>query len=374
MKYVRMPIEVESPEEFGYDAIKYNLAESSVRDRTLGELGIELGDLVLLYGEHMGHKGLLELIARASSGPAGAVEPADVLVAFGAAQALFIIATTLLEKGDHLVVVRPNYATNIFTPRAIEADISYLELTFEDGWKIDVDKLMALTRPDTKYVSITVPHNPTGQMMDEAELGRLVEIVEKRGCRLLVDETYREMTFGDVLPCAATLSDRAISVSSLSKTYGIPGIRTGWLICRDRELIQTFLGAKEQIGICGSVVDEEIAARAFSQREEWLAELKPFIARQLGVVRDWIAREEHVEWVEPSGGVVCFPRIRPEAPVDVGEFYRVLGEEHGAYVGPGHWFEQDDRHMRIGYAWPLPAELEGGLAAVSASIRAALTG
>lgn len=71
---------------------------------------------------------------------------------------------------------------------------------------------------------------------------------------------------------------------------------------------------------------------------------------------------------------MCFPRIRPEAPVDVGEFYRVLGEEHGAYVGPGHWFEQDDRHMRIGYAWPLPAELEGGLAAVSASIRAALTG
>ena len=207
MKYIRMPIEVESPEEFGYDAIKYNLAESSVRDRSLSQLGIELGDLVLLYGEHMGHKGLLELIAQASSGPAGAAEPADVLVAAGAAQALFIIATTLLEKGDHLVVVRPNYATNIFTPRAIEAEISYLELAFEDGWRIDVDRLMALTRPETKYVSITVPHNPTGQMMDEAELRRLIEIVEMRGCRLLVDETYREMTFGDVLPCAATLSD-----------------------------------------------------------------------------------------------------------------------------------------------------------------------
>ena len=171
----------------------------------------------------------MELIAQASSGPAGAAEPADVLVTAGAAQALFIIATTLLEKGDHLVVVRPNYATNIFTPRAIEADISYLELTFEDGWQIDVDKLMALTTPATKYVSITVPHNPTGQMMDEAELRRLIEIVEMRGCRLLVDETYREMTFGEPLPCAATLSDRAISVSSLSKTYGIPGIRTGWL-------------------------------------------------------------------------------------------------------------------------------------------------
>jgi aspartate/methionine/tyrosine aminotransferase len=80
-----------------------------------------------------------------------------------------------------------------------------------------------------------------------------------------------------------------------------------------------------------------------------------------------------LEWVEPGGGVVCFPRIKPEVPVDVDEFYRVLGEVHGTYVGPGHWFEQDRRHMRIGYAWPLPEELEGGLAAISGSVRAALT-
>lgn len=373
MKYVRMPIEVESPEEFGYDAIKYNLAESSVRDRSLSELGIELGDMVLFYGEHMGHKGLLELIAQASSGPAGAAEPADVLVTAGAAQALFIIATTLLEKGDHLVVVRPNYATNIFTPRAIEADISYLELTFEDGWRIDVDKLMALTRPETKYVSITVPHNPTGQMMDEAELRRLTEIVEMRGCRLLVDETYREMTFGDVLPCAATLSDRAISVSSLSKTYGIPGIRTGWLICRDRELMQTFLGAKEQIGICGSVVDEEIAYQALRQRDAWLPEIHGRIREALAITRGWMAGEELMEWVEPKGGVVSFPRIKLDAPVDVDEFYRVLTEDFGTYVGPGHWFEQSRRHFRLGFGWPTLDELKAGLAGISGALRASLT-
>lgn len=374
MKYRRMPIEEESPEQFGYDRIRYNLSESSVRDRSLEDLGIALGDLLLFYGDHAGNGMLRDLVASQSGGAGAGVSADDVLVTAGAAQALFVIATSLLERGDHLVVVRPNYATNIETPRAIEADVSFLDLRFDDGFHIDPERLMALVTPRTKYVSITLPHNPTGVMMTEADLRRVIAAVERAGCRLLVDETYREMTFGEPLPVAATLSERVISVSSLSKTYGIPGIRTGWLVCRDRGLLTTFLAAKEQIGICGSVVDEEIAARAFSQREEWLAELKPFIARQLGVVRDWIAREEHMEWVEPSGGVVCFPRIRPEAPVDVGEFYRVLGEEHGAYVGPGHWFEQDDRHMRIGYAWPLPAELEGGLAAVSASIRAALTG
>ncbi|MBE0528081.1 MAG: aminotransferase class I/II-fold pyridoxal phosphate-dependent enzyme [Thermoleophilia bacterium] len=373
MKYRRMPIEEESPEQFGYDRIRYNLTESSVRDRSLADLGIDLGDMVLFYGDHAGNETLRDLVARQSGGEAGGVSRSDVLVTAGAAQALFIIATSLLDKGDHVVVIRPNYATNIETPRAIEADVTYLDLAFEDGYRIDPERLMALVTPHTRYVCVTLPHNPTGVMMSDADLRSLVAQVESAGCRLLVDETYREMTFGTPLPAVATLSERAISVSSLSKTYGIPGVRTGWLVCRDGELMRTFLAAKEQIGICGSVVDEEIAARAFAQRGTWLPELHAFIARQLGVVREWMDGEEMMEWVEPSGGVVCFPRIRPEVPVDVDEFYRVLGEVHGTYVGPGHWFEQDRRHMRIGYAWPLPDELEGGLAAISGSIRAALT-
>ncbi len=367
MKYERMPIEVESPEEFGYDRIKYNLSESSVRDRKLSEVGIQLQDLLLLYGEHKGHRGLVDVIAAASG-----VRSDEVLVTFGAAEALFIIATTLLEKGDELVVIRPNYATNIFTPRAIQADIRYLDLTFEERWKIDVDRLAALMTPRTKYVSVTVPHNPTGQMMSEADLRRLVAVVEKAGCRLLVDETYREMTFGGPLPCAATLSDRAISVSSLSKTYGIPGIRTGWLLCRDPKLMETFLGAKEQIGICGSVVDEEIAFQALSQRGVWLPEITGRIQEALAITKAWMGREEMMEWVEPKGGCVCFPRIKAEVPVDVDAFYRLLTMDFGTYVGPGHWFEQSRRHFRLGFGWPTLPELKGGLEGISSALRAAL--
>ena len=373
MKYRRMSIEKESPEQLGYDKIRFNLTESSVRDRSLADLGSEVGDMLLFYGDHAGNDTFRELIAAQSGGAGGGVGRDDVLVTAGAAQALFIIATSLLDKGDHLVVIRPNYATNIETPRAIEADISYLDLTFEEGFRIDPDKLMALVWPRTKYVSITLPHNPTGVTMSEADLRSVVGRVEAAGCRLLVDETYREMTFGDPLPVAATLSECTISVSSLSKTYGIPGIRSGWLVCRDRELMATFLAAKEQIGICGSVVDEEIAARAFAQRDTWLPEINAYIRRRFEVVSSWMAGEELMEWVEPRGGCVCFPRIKPDVPVDVDEFYRALNDRHGAYVGPGHWFEQSRRHMRVGYAWPLPDELEGGLAAISSSVRAALS-
>ena len=368
MKYVRRPIEEESPEQLGYDTIRYNLSESSVRDRSLGELGVELGDMVLFYGDHVGDPGLREQIATLSGGGVGADE---VLVTAGAAAALFIIATTLLGKGDHLIVLRPNYATNIETPRAIAADVSYVDLSFDDGFAIDVDRLAALITPRTRYVSVTLPHNPTGQLISDGELRRLVEIVERAGCRLLVDETYREMTFGEPLPTAASLSPRAVSVSSLSKTYGIPGIRTGWLVCRDAELMKTFLAAKEQIGICGSVVDEAIARHALEQREAFLSSNRRRIEAALATVRDWIAGEELMEWIEPRGGVVCFPRIKPAAPVDVDEFYRVLNDEQGTYVGPGHWFEQPRRHMRVGFGWPTPDELAGGLRAISASLRAA---
>ncbi len=124
MKYVRMPIEEESPEQFGYERIKYNLAESSVSDRSLKDLGINLDDTLLCYGDHVGHTGMREIIAQQSE----YLKVEDVLATAGASAALFIIATSLLEKGDHIVVARPNYATNIETPRAIGCDIVSVQL------------------------------------------------------------------------------------------------------------------------------------------------------------------------------------------------------------------------------------------------------
>ncbi|WPE23714.1 pyridoxal phosphate-dependent aminotransferase [Shinella zoogloeoides] len=370
MKYARMPIELESPEQLGYDTIRYNLSESSVADRRLGELNLKLDDILLCYGDHRGAPDLRRMIAGTGTG----LSPDDVLVTAGAAGALFIISTSMLQAGDHIVVVRPNYATNLETPRAIGCDMSIVDLTFETGYRLDLAALEAAIRPETKYLSVTYPHNPTGVMISEEELKALVALVERKGIRLLFDETYREMTFGTMLPVAASLSDRVISVSSLSKTYGIPGIRIGWLITRDAALMDTFLAAREQIGISGSTVDEYIAYVALRQRGEWLAFNNARIASAFAIVKEWIVAEPLVEWIEPSGGCVCFPRIVPSANVDLAAFHESLYSRHQAYVGRGRWFEQDDRHFRIGYAWPTEDELRKGLAAISAAIRESLKG
>jgi aspartate/methionine/tyrosine aminotransferase len=361
-----MPIEIESPEQLGYDTITNNLSESSVSDRRLTDLGLDLSSsldrLLLCYGDHLGDPSLRDAIAGRGEG----LRADDVLVTPGAAAALFATATALLEPGDHAVVVRTNYATNLETPRAIGADVDIVDLAFEDAWKLDVARVAARVRSGvTKLISVTSPHNPTGTMLDLAALHALVELSERSGAMLLVDETYRDLTHASPLPMAATLSPRAISVSSMSKAYGLPGLRVGWAVCRDREVAQTLLAAKEQMFICGATLDEAIAARVLDDRGRILPPILDDVRARLGIVRAWLHGQDVFEWVEPAGGVVGLVRFAPGVPVDTARFYEELFSRYGTYVGPGHWFEVDDRHFRLGFGWPTEAELHAGLAALS---------
>lgn len=365
MRYVRMPIEVESPEEYGYGNIRYNLSESSIRDRSLSDLGLTVPNLTLLYAEHRGNPRLRELIAADQP----QLSAADVLITGGAATALFIVSTSLLSAADHLVVVRPNYATNLETPRAIGCSIELIDLRFEANFRLDFHELAAAITPRTRLVSVTCPHNPSGVMLTEEELRRLVALTESKGCYLLVDETYRDLSFDGPLPLAATLGQHVISVSSLSKAYGIPGIRTGWLISRDPKLQEIFLAAKEQISICGSVVDEWIAEQVLARRAAILEPILAEMRERRRWVSDWIGQEPLLEWVPPRGGVVCFPRMKAEPPGGTAGFYRRLLETHGAYVGPGHWFEMSDSFFRLGFGWPTREELRAGLTAISKALR-----
>lgn len=368
MKFVRMPIEVESPEQLGYDTIRCNLSESSVADRRLRDLDVDLGNVLLCYGDHKGSIDLRDTVASLGSG----LDAEDVLITAGASSALFIVATSLLTPDEHLVVVRPNYATNIETPRAIGCDITLIDLDFEAGFRLDIGKIEAAIRPNTRYVSITYPHNPSGVMLGEAELRAIVALVERKGCLLLFDETYREMTFGTMLPVAATLSPSVVSVSSLSKTYGIPGIRVGWLVCRDPALMQLFLAAKEQIGISGSMIDEYVGYAALSRREEWITANNQRIQEGFDLVKAWIEREEFIEWVQPEGGCVCLPRIKPRIKIDLPSFYHSLYSNHGTYVGAGRWFEMPDNYFRVGFGWPTLTQLSDGLDGISVAVREAL--
>ena len=218
-------------------------------------------------------------------------------------------------------------------------------------------------------ISVTCPHNPTGTALGLEDLQALIALAERSGCYLLVDETYRDLSYSNPLPLAASLSSRAISVSSLSKAYGVPGLRMGWLITRDPDLREIFLAAKEQISICGSAIDEWVGLQVLLKKQALLADTLPEMRRRLSQVGAWMAGESLLEWIAPAGGVVCFPRIKEDPAGGLAAFYERLLRNHGAYVGPGHWFEMPDRHFRLGYGWPTADELTGGLSAISAALR-----
>lgn len=366
MQYRRMPIEIESPEEMGYSTIQYNLAESSVRDITLEHIDIDFKKLVLFYGEHKGIVKLREAICEGSK----VLSIDDVLVTTGAATALFIVATTMLGANDHLVVIRPNYGTNLETPRAINCPMSIIDLKFEDGFEIDVEAVAKAIQSNTKLISITSPHNPSGKLYSQATINTLIALAEKHNCHLLVDETYRDLNFQtELLPYEAEKSKHVISVSSVSKSFGAPGIRIGWIICRDQKLMYDFLAAKEQICLCNSVVDEEIAYYLLTNKQRLIAEHHAHIRTNFAYLKQWFAIQPYLEWVEPQAGVVCFPRLKAEYKIDTEQLYNALYNEYTTIVGPGHWFEKDKTYMRIGFGYPLQQELIDGLGNLQACLQ-----
>jgi aspartate/methionine/tyrosine aminotransferase len=368
MRYTRARIEVESPEEIGYATIRHNLAESSVSDVVLADLDLDLDALLLEYGSHRGKAELRELIA---SDAGGGMEPSDVLTTVGASGALFMVMSALLDEGDHVVVAHPNYSANLQLPGLLGARVDLLEQRFEDDYRVDLERLSSMVTPSTRLVSLTSPHNPTGATIPLSDLEEIIRLIESHGSVLLFDETYREMHVGDPLPPAASLSESVVSVSSLSKTYGVPGVRMGWVMSRNGALMDLLLAAKESIHITHSVVDEEIAFRCLSVKEQRLPQILEEIRSNFALVRGFMADQPGLEWVEPSGGVTCFPRIKEPDAVDIDRFYRLLRERHGTYVGPGDWFDMDRRNMRLGYGWPRPESLSAGLAAIRTALHEA---
>lgn len=370
VRYKRMPIEAESPEERGYGNIRFNLAESSVSDALLGNLQPDLRKLLLAYGDHRGLPELRGLLA-AEAG----IAPENVLITAGAASALFIAHTALLEKGDRVVVMHPNYATNIETPQAIGCKVTLHKLRLEKNFQPDLDLLAKQVVKGTKLISITTPNNPGGSVLSEKTILAIARIAEKKKCMVLVDETYRELTLNDrpVPKPVAALHPCIIGVSSVSKAYGVPGIRIGWIQCRDSELMETFLAAKEQMYICNSVVDETIALRVLKQKKVLLKKIRAHVQANYEMVfTDWVNRHRYMplQVALPEGGVVCFPRII-DPQVNIERFYDVLYNKYGTMVGPGHWFGMNDAYFRLGFGWPKKKELEQGLENIIKALKAA---
>lgn len=358
MGFKRMPIE-EWFDNYQYE-VDYDIGESGVKFLKFSSLNLNLDDLPLRYGHHRGNPELRELIAQDYEG----FSPDQIAVTTGASEANFAVVASLVGPNDHMIVEHPNYPSLYEVPKSLNRRLDLLHLTFEEKFKPNLEKLENLITPQTKLVTITHPNNPTGSMITEKMLYEIVEMVEAHGTYLLLDETYRELTFKKALPPAATLSPHAISITSMSKVYGLPGIRIGW-VAADKSIIESVRAVREQLTICNCVMSEEITKFVLQRKPEFLRKIKQKVAINQKTVEEWMKRREDLEWIPPEGGVVCFPRLKTNVPTD--DLCLLLAKKYKTFVVPGYCFEMN-RHLRLGFGGEAN-ELETGLSYADKALR-----
>ena len=344
---------------------RFDVGESAVKFLKVSDLGLDLSTVELRYGYHTGRPDLRARIAEEYDG----LGPDDVLVTSGGAEAIFAITAALASPGDQVIVEHPNYPSTYEVARGLGCEVTLLPLAMEDRFKPDLDRLERLVTPRTRLIVFTHPNNPTGAMIEPAELERLVRFAESRRIHLLFDETYRHLAFGTPLPAAASLSPWVVSVTSMSKCYGLPGIRIGWLATKSREVLDGVLAVREQVTITNTALGETIATAVLARREEFLARGKAHILANFELAKTWMAGQRgYLEWVEPEGGVVGLPKIVSEAVgADPEALYRSLAEDYEVFVIPGRCFEVDNRFFRIGFG-ARPEELSAGLDRIAAAL------
>jgi aspartate/methionine/tyrosine aminotransferase len=291
----------------------------------------------------------------------------DVLTLAAAEEGIFTAYHALLGAGDHVVIEAPCYGSAVTVARSTGAEVSLWQRRYEDGWVHDLDELERLLRPDTRMLYLNSPHNPTGTQMPRETFERLLEMLRSRGTLLFSDEVYRGLEHDPStrLPAACDAYELGISLGTVSKAHGLPGLRIGWLACTERTILARIAELKLYTTICSSAPSELLVALALRHSDELVDQSRRLIAANLVLVEDFIERHgELLEWVPPNGGPIGFPRIRDGR--DVREWCESTALRAGVLLLPGDVYGQPE-HIRVGFGRAGLAEalerLEGDLAA-----------
>jgi aspartate/methionine/tyrosine aminotransferase len=337
----------------------YDIGESGMKFKNLTDLDIDLNQVDLRYGYHLGRPELRELIASQTPG----LTAGEIGVTNGAGEAIFALVAALVGPKDHVIVEVPNFPSLYEVPSSLDRDLSYFQLEFEDGFRPDIKRLKSLIKPETRLIVLTHPNNPAGTVISKSELEELIELAEANHAYLLMDETYRELSFEPSPPLAASLSPNAISITSMSKAFGVPGIRIGW-VAADEKIIQQVCAVREQVTICNSALGEVIALEVL-RRKEWIIEgAKKNMMSNYAILDDWMKSRTDLEWVKPQSGVVGFPRLVQDVAAD--DLCRLLIKKYRTFVVPGYCFGMP-RYFRLGFGGN-EAELRAGLSCLDKAL------
>jgi len=331
---------------------RYLLSSSDAESRTIQELlDLEPGAHERLlehwcgYTESPGAPWLREVIARIYKN----IKSDDVLVLAAAEEGIFVLYHALLGPGDHVIVETPCYESSLEVARSTGAQVSEWHRTFENGWTHDVAALEKLIRPNTKVIYINTPHNPTGLLMPAAAFQQVMALSASRNIIVFSDEVYRELEHDPAtrLPAACEAYEHAVSLGSMSKSYGLPGLRLGWLASRDPEIIQRCLEFKYYTTICSSAPSEFLTALALRHRQVLVQRNLEIVQRNLRLLHAFFEQRSHLfEWIKPNASPIGFVHFKPQR--DAFEFCENVVRDAGVLLLPGSVYDQP-RHIRFGF-------------------------
>lgn len=292
----------------------------------------------------------------------GLCAPSDVLITAGAAEANYLCFRQLLDPGDEMVSETPGWPQAAVMARAIGARLTCVQRHEAQDWRLDLDAVEAAVTPRTKLIFLSNPNNPTGQLLTAAELTRLARIADRVGAWLMVDEVYAGLEWqGARAPSIAGIYDRGITTGSVSKALGLQGLRTGWMICRDKSVIMDAVIARENSSEIMNILGERIAEIALRPQR-----LAPAMARaradgaaNLALLNDFVAAQPRLSWVPPMAGLIGLARLTGEPAEPFAR--RLLAAPYKTFLLPGSAYDEP-AHLRLGVGGGAGVRLREGLA------------
>jgi aspartate/methionine/tyrosine aminotransferase len=335
--------------------VDYNLSESGAHPAALQELlgnGLTIEDLLATELNYPQVEGTPELRERIAALYAGA-SPDNVLVTVGCAEANFITIQTILQRGDEMMVMVPNYLQLWGIGHNYGYRVKAFHLREEHGWAPDLDELKDAVSEETKVIAVCNPNNPTGAIMTEEEMDGIVAVADRVGAWILADEVYSgaERLTDDQTPSFWGRYDNVLATNSLSKAYGLPGLRIGWVVA-PTSMRNEIWRRHEYTTISATILSNKLAAAALSPaiRPRLMRRVRGYIRRGYSVLEEWLdCHEDTFSLVPPQAAAIAFPRYHLD--VNSSELVERLIQEKSVLVGAGEHFGVN-HHLRISFGLP----------------------
>jgi aspartate/methionine/tyrosine aminotransferase len=278
------------------------------------------------------------------------LESDQILTFAGAEEGIYCTMRTLIEPGDHVIVIDPCYQSLATLPESFGADITRIALNPENQWQLDLSEAEAAFRSDTKLLILNFPHNPTGTVLTKKVFEGLIELARERGTYIFCDEVYRYLEIDEAnrLPSIADAYEKGITLNVMTKAFGLAGLRIGWLAAQDRDFLHKVGSYKLYTTICNSSTSEILALIALRSKDKILQRNRKVMLDNLKILESFMQRHQDIlSWVPPQSGTMAVLKLL--LPVPIEKFSEELVEKMGVLIMPGNVFDLPGNFFRIGF-------------------------